>query len=86
MKTDIEERRVKNMKNQKEAFLRVNLERMLMGEALKLRPEIRQNSSMINRIEALIDLPRIRRLLKEPLCNKKVRLVATQAESVFISA
>lgn len=41
MKADIEDRRVMNMKAQKEALLRVNIERMLMNEALKQRPELR---------------------------------------------
>ena len=73
MKADIEDRRVMNMKAQKEALLRVNIERMLMNEAIKQRPELRQKAKMVNRIEQLIDLPRVRKHKKENLEDERVR-------------
>ena len=72
-KGDIDERRVKNMNTSKQALLRVNLERMLLNEALKQRPELRMSSKMVNRIEKLIDLPRVAQLKKEPLDADRVR-------------
>lgn len=75
-KGDIDDRRVKNMNACKQAFLRVNLERMLLNEGLKLRPELRMSANMVNRIESLIDLPRVRRLKKEPLEDERVRKLA----------
>ena len=40
-KADIDQRRTQDMGLQKMAFLRLNVERMLFSEALKLRPELR---------------------------------------------
>lgn len=71
------------MSLQKQAFLRINIERMLFSEALKLRPELRPNAYIINRIEKLIDLPRIERILKRPLDPDDVRKMARQAEAVY---
>ena len=59
---------------------------MLLNEALKQRPELRMSSKMVNRIESLIDLPRVRRLKKEPLEDERVRKLAAQAEAVYVSA
>ena len=41
---------------------------------------------MINRIEQLIDVPRVKRLKKEFVTDEKVRLLAAQAESVYVTA
>ena len=75
-KGDLEMRRIKDLAMQKQAFLRLNLERMLINEALKLRPEVRQNPHMINRIEKKIDIARVRRYKNEPLTDERVREVA----------
>ena len=66
-KRDMDKRRLKNMNTQKQAYLRVNIERMLLSEGLKLRPELRQNSKIVNGIEKFLDLPRLSRLRKKPL-------------------
>ena len=63
----MDKRRLKNMNTQKQAYLRVNIERMLLSEGLKLRPELRQNSKIVNGIEKFLDLPRLSRLRKKPL-------------------
>lgn len=41
---------------------------------------------MINRIEKLIDLDRVRKFKKKPLTDEKVRQVAMQAEAVYVIA
>ena len=56
---------------------------MLFSEVLKLRPELRPNADIVNRIEKLIDLPRIERIKKRPLDPDEVRKMARQAEAVY---
>ena len=85
-KGDIDKRRLKNMNTQKQAFLRVNLERMLLNEGLKLRPDLRQSSKIVNEIERLVDLPRLSRLMKRQFENDEVRRLAGHAEAVFASS
>ena len=49
---------------------------MLFSEALKLRPELRPNADIVNRIEKLLDLPRIERIKKRPLDPDEIRKMA----------
>lgn len=74
------------MNLQKQAFLRLNIERMFYCEALKTRPELRSDPHMVNRIEKLIDLPRVERFKGKALEPERVRKVVEQAEAVYITS
>ena len=59
---------------------------MLFNEALKMRPELRPDPKMVNRIEKLIDLPRVEKAKGELLDPERVRNVVEQAEAVYVSS
>jgi hypothetical protein len=48
---------------------------MLFSETLKLRPELRIDPAIINRIEKLIDLPRVEKAKGGSLDPERVRSV-----------
>ena len=85
-KGDMDARRLHDMTSQKQAFLRLNIERMFYSEALKQRPDLRPNPQSVNRIEKLVNLPRIERFKGEALDPAKVREVAKFAEAIHATA
>lgn len=68
------------------ATLRINLERMFFNEILKLRPELRPEPQSFNRLEKLIDLPRLQKLKKRAIEPALIRQVVEQAEAVYVTA
>ena len=72
------------MNLQKAAFLRVNLERMLFSEALKLWPDLRPTPEQVNRLEKLVDPARIGRLRGEPVQPERIQQAVEQAEAVYV--
>ena len=87
---DLDMRRMKGMALQKASFLRMNIERILFSEMLKLRPELRPAPQQVNRLEKLIDLPRLEKIRKNhghgPLEPSRIRKVVELAESVYVSS
>ena len=59
---------------------------MLFSEVLKLRPELRPDPHMTNRIEKLVDLPRIARIKGHSIDEARIKSAVVQAESVYVAS
>jgi len=57
----------------KHVLLKLNIERILFHEVLKIRPEIRQPARITNGIEKKVDLERLKRLKGRVPDAKKIK-------------
>ena len=81
---NIEERRVQAMTLGKQVFIRLNMERVLFDEGLKMRPELRQPAALTNNIERLLGLKRAKRLYPHRSVDPSViRALAAQVEALY---
>lgn len=79
----IEDRRVLASHLSKHVLLKLNIERILFHEVLKIRPEIRQPARITNGIEKKVDLERLKRLKGRVPDAKKIKQLVEQFESIY---
>ena len=79
---ELEDRRVKAMVLQKNAFVRLNIERIFVDEVLKMMPMVRQPAKITNGIIRRLGLP-LGVIEKNATKRKKVRVMVEQAEALY---
>jgi len=79
---ELEDRRVKAMILQKNAFVRLNIERIFVDEVLKMMPMVRQPAKITNGIIRRLGIP-IALIEKNAVNRKKVKTMIEQAEALY---
>lgn len=67
----------------KTSFLRLNIERILYEEILKMRPELRPPISIANGIYKFLEIERYERIKKRKIDKKVLEELGRQAESLY---
>lgn len=65
------------MKMSKSVLLRLQIERILFQEVLKMRPELKQSAEITNNIEKRVGLARITQLTGKIVKNERLREIVT---------
>ena len=82
-RAEVEDRRVAAMQVSKQVLLRMNIERILFEEVLKLRPELRQPGYITNGIEERVGLARMTRLTGMAFGKRELNPLVQQFESLY---
>lgn len=67
---------------QKNAFVRLNIERIFVDEVLKLMPKVRQSAKITNGIYRKLGIP-MSKIEKNAVKRKKVKKMVKEAEAIY---